>query len=405
MSSSKKTRSSGPVLDPEENFPEAQKINTQLPGSKTLIGLIKFLMRKENGRKSEGEIMREVGKLVYTKWYHDTVYCIGQNAVVNRVQKLWRETKEGLKRLKAGRDTSTAALRYKEIVAEKDSLFDIFAKDKERRDHCELFWRVKMSPAEKAYYEDQKGERKKHCDKAVDIVWYTAMMKRHRLKERSEEAKREMSERMAFKPLEEIENILEEDGEILEDCPQKNSKDDDYNQFDENRNDPPQTVEKRKLDDLEDDGLPPIYRHIRNYHRKIKECVYRTLGDLMGKGLSYREAEQAVIIVANKIFDRNWNEQEMTEKRMDLRDMMPSIRGIRDAMGLLETEALASTVDMMEKGQAKGKMVTHAIDSTTKRGIGQFATQGIHIGRDSALPLPLINICGESTEDIALQVK
>ena len=50
-------------------------------------------------------------------------------------------------------------------------------------------------------------------------------------------------------------------------------------------------------------------------------------------------------------------------------------------------------------------MVTHAIDSTTKRGIGQFATQGIHIGRDSALPLPLINICGESTEDIALQVK
>ena len=391
-------------MDPEVNFPETEKITTQLPDFKTVIGLIKFIMKKENGRKSEGEIMREVGKLVYTKWWHDTVYCIGLNAVVNRVKKLWREIKEGLKRLKAGRDTSSAALRYKEIVVEKDSLFDIFAKDKERREHCELFWGVQMSPAEKAYYKDQKGERKQHCDRAVDPVWYTAMMKRQRLKERSEEAKREMHEKMAYKSLEEIDKILQEGGEILEEIPLNNSKDVDFSQSDENSNDAPGTVKKRKLDDLDDDDLPPRYRHIRNSDRKVKDKVYRALGDLMGKGLSKQESVQALITVSNKLFDRNWREQEKTEKGEDLRDIMPSIRGIRDAMGLLETEALASTVDMMEKGNAKGKMITHAIDSTTKRGIGQFATQGIHIGRDSALPLPLINICGESTEDIAMQV-
>ena len=178
MSSSKMTRSSGPAMDPDVNFPETEKITTQLPDFKTVIGLIKFIMKKESGRKSEGEIMREVGKLVYTKWWHDTVYCIGLNDVVNRVHKLWREIKEGLKRLKAGRDTSSAALRYKEIVVEIDSLFDIFATDKERREHCELFWGVQMLPAENAYYANQKGKRKQHCHRAVDPFWYTAKMKR-----------------------------------------------------------------------------------------------------------------------------------------------------------------------------------------------------------------------------------
>ena len=76
-----------------------------------------------------------------------------------------------------------------------------------------------------------------------------------------------------------------------------------------------------------------------------------------------------------------------------MRDTMSFIWGLRDAMGLLETEALASTVDMMEKGKAKGKMITHSIDPTTKRGIGQFATQGIHIGRDSALPGFAVHPC------------
>jgi hypothetical protein len=38
------------------------------------------------------------------------------------------------------------------------------------REHCQLDWGVKMSQAEKSYYEDQKIERKQHCDRAVDPV-------------------------------------------------------------------------------------------------------------------------------------------------------------------------------------------------------------------------------------------
>ena len=48
-------------------------------------------------------------------------------------------------------------------------------------------------------------------------------------------------------------------------------------------------------------------------------------------------------------------------------------------------------------------MLTHATDSTTKKGIGSFAASGIHIGKNVPFPLPLIPICGEATTDIAEQ--
>ena len=58
----------------------------------------------------------------------------------------------------------------------------------------------------------------------------------------------------------------------------------------------------------------------------------------------------------------------------------------------------------MRSGAEEGRMITAAIDITTKKRAGQFATQGIHIGQNVTFPLPLMNICGETTEDIAIQV-
>ena len=48
-------------------------------------------------------------------------------------------------------------------------------------------------------------------------------------------------------------------------------------------------------------------------------------------------------------------------------------------------------------------MINHATDSTTKKGVGQFAVAGLHIGQNVPFPLPLIPIVGEKTEDIAKQ--
>ena len=49
-------------------------------------------------------------------------------------------------------------------------------------------------------------------------------------------------------------------------------------------------------------------------------------------------------------------------------------------------------------------MLTLASDSTTRREVGKFIGEGIHIGQGSAYPLPLLPISSESREDIALQL-
>ena len=52
-----------------------------------------------------------------------------------------------------------------------------------------------------------------------------------------------------------------------------------------------------------------------------------------------------------------------------------------------------------------GRMITAAIDSTTKKGVGQFATQGLSIGRNTPFPLPLAFFSAaemHSTPDVAL---
>ena len=85
-------------------------------------------------------------------------------------------------------------------------------------------------------------------------------------------------------------------------------------------------------------------------------------------------------------------------------DTLPDVRSIRDSMQLIEAETLSLAVDKIEEAKRDGRMITHSIASTTKRGVGQFATQGLCIGCDNPFPLPLLPICGESTEDVADQV-
>jgi hypothetical protein len=242
---SKNTRASGPLLDPVVIFPECPRTTPPLPDIATVIGLIKYHLREGKCGKSEKDVVREVAKLVYSKWWHDTVYCITMDGIVYKMTELYKQYKDGWLRLKQGRDKSVAAEKYKELVEKKNHLFDIFPSDpklgEKRREHCQLDWGVNMSQAEKSYYEDQKIERKQHCDRAVDSVWYTAMMKKQRLREREELSKQEMTKTMQYKSLKDIEAVLLDNGAVLEDSPLKVEKDTDYNENE------PKTV-KRKLE-------------------------------------------------------------------------------------------------------------------------------------------------------------
>ena len=70
----------------------------------------------------------------------------------------------------------------------------------------------------------------------------------------------------------------------------------------------------------------------------------------------------------------------------------------------IELQSLDFVVQEMSKGKDQGHMVTFASDSTTRREVGKFIGEGIHIGQNTALPLPLLPVSSESRDDIALQL-
>ena len=53
--------------------------------------------------------------------------------------------------------------KYKELVTNKEKLFDIFENDKVKREEKEIDWGVQMGRMEEIYLEDMKSERKMTC--------------------------------------------------------------------------------------------------------------------------------------------------------------------------------------------------------------------------------------------------
>ena len=56
-------------------------------------------------------------------------------------------------------------------------------------------------------------------------------------------------------------------------------------------------------------------------------------------------------------------------------DTAPEKVHLLEKLRQIEVESLSLVVEEMKKGQEAGRMITHASDSTTKRGVGQFIGQ------------------------------
>ena len=106
------------------------------------------------------QAVTEVVKLVFCKWYHDTVFCITFRSMERKLSDMWKDFREGKKRLVTGGGENLKAVsKYKELVNNADKLWDVYAADHKRFKDCEKEWGVTMSENEHRYYEDQKGPR------------------------------------------------------------------------------------------------------------------------------------------------------------------------------------------------------------------------------------------------------
>ena len=76
----------------------------------------------------------EVAKRVYSKWYHDSIFCHWLSTIKRRVGEVWKVYSD-CKRQR--RETSTAPDKFRELRDKADKLFDVYTEDKTRPAVCE----------------------------------------------------------------------------------------------------------------------------------------------------------------------------------------------------------------------------------------------------------------------------
>ena len=133
-----------------------------------------------------------------------------------------------------------------------------------------------MTDTDRKYLADQREERKMECNNGVDPVWFRAIMRRQRERERQdEEYLRQREEAFAGKSLGEIDSYLESTGELPLPSSPNTSVDTPKKVAPSPRERELQPAKKRKLyvdeGEEESDTLPEQYRHIRSSERKVRK--------------------------------------------------------------------------------------------------------------------------------------
>ena len=87
----KNTRASTGGIDPYVMFPvmEAFLPSNQLSTHKSVIAVLRHLTSGGRANTSHKVAVREVAKLVWCKWYHDTVFCWDMRLIERKLEDLW----------------------------------------------------------------------------------------------------------------------------------------------------------------------------------------------------------------------------------------------------------------------------------------------------------------------------
>ena len=202
-----------------------------------------------------------------------------------------------------------ALQEYKNKLADRaNNLFDIAATTPNQIAACKADWCVAMTAEEHRYYEDQKGPRLLECDKAVDPVFYFAVMRRERQLAREEKHRQERMEQVAGKNLDEITELLSAEfgklssPDVSEDSPPAPVA------SSSNSLKEPEPKKRKLYQDKEetDKNFPAHLAHIRDSERKVRDELYLTVASLTGHGLSLQESCIAVVEVGNGMMGRQW---------------------------------------------------------------------------------------------------
>ena len=75
----------------------------------------------------------------------------------------------------------------------------------------------------------------------------------------------------------------------------------------------------------------------------VRDCVYEAMADMEGRGFSYAQMQLAVMIVGNRMFDRQWKlppSETMSESIID-DDTIPTEQSIKSMLTKVEAKSRA----------------------------------------------------------------
>ena len=67
--------------------------------------------------------------------------------------------------------------------------------------------------------------------------------------------------------------------------------------------------------------------------------------------------------------------------------------------------SLGLVADKISNAASEGDIITHTTDTTTRKHVGTIAPSGLHINRETYLPLTTLRMASETTENIAEGIK
>ena len=76
-------------------------------------------------------------------------------------------------------------------------------------------------------------------------------------------------------------------------------------------------------------------------------------------------------------------------------------RNVRKHVELEEVMRYEATATKIKEGKERGKTITMAGDSTTRKRVGKYAVGGIHIRKNEVLPLPTLSVTRETEKNVA----
>ena len=380
-----KTRSGGKIYNFDSDFPATKSYvpSDKLPTYKSVVGMLRHLLEGTGqGRGVTVDMVcREVAKQVMAKWFHDTVYHKSIDSIIKSLKALHNTYIMGKKRQAGGRLDSKDYLNFVELFEKKDKLIDIYPGLEQgnysRISKCVEEWDgLRMNDRDRLYYEDQKGPRIMVCENRCDPTYYLTLLKHRRELERKAEWKKQKEDQFLYKDLNFMKKSLIEDGYLEYSASQ--GEEDNVEAEEKCDEEPPQKKNKTKEYESKEnakDSIPAKFQHIRESERKVKSEFYQTCAALTGSGLSIPEAASAIVTVGNKMFDRDWKTAVKDSATFD-NNTAPDDRNIRTSLQLQEVAGMARMVDLVKEGREQGRAITHASDSTTKKGAGQFMVSG-----------------------------